>query len=180
LTATYELGLRTLSAVLKLISDSVEVYERAISEQTLQASADGVSPSEVKNDEWIRKFIWLISELVSVVIIKSVSEAIGVADLEKAYSATLQNVGQSNATRLIDVSLRLDHSGEVPIALIEKLHKELSRSPFADKILKDLIQYHFAMFDTDRRVRQRVIAVFRLPKGTSVPDTATWLQLKPE
>ena len=46
--------------------------------------------------------------------------SVGVADLEEAYKEALKLVGSTNATQLIDTSIKLDHFVEFPLADIRR------------------------------------------------------------
>ncbi|HKR97575.1 MAG TPA: hypothetical protein VJW55_19520 [Candidatus Angelobacter sp.] len=122
------------------------------------------------------QIIGLLARIVGLGSIKHISQSIGTADLEMAYQATLDRVGTTNATQLIDLSIRLDHFGEIPIATIQELHKKFDRLTFADTVLMDMIAYHFSMFDVDRKIMQRVVSIFRADKGTPTIDASKLMQ----
>lgn len=165
LTTTYNLGLRNMRGVLQIVNESREQLKEAI----LDAIDKG--QIEAKNsdpDVLVQDFVALVTRMVALGSIKTISLAVGVPDLEKAYKATLDVIGRTNATRLIDLSIRLDHFNEIPISTIQELHKDFGAKTFADVVLIDMIAYHFSMYDVGRQLMQRVTSVFR---GTSFNTT---------
>lgn len=110
----------------------------------------------------VDQFIIVLSRLFSVGVLMKISGCVGVADLEEAYAQTLQQLGENNATRLIDLTIKLEHSGGFPEADVRKLHKSFSKSPFADLILKDLVLVHMEKFELDRKIRQSIAALLEI------------------
>jgi CheY-like chemotaxis protein len=88
--------------------------------------------------------------------------------LEGAYRETLELVGKSTATRLIDVGIKLDHLMGFPLEDVRELHKDLAKNPFADTILADLVTAHMTVFEVDRRIRQTMASIFKF--GANAPS----------
>jgi len=175
LTAAYKLGLRSMRAILQMLNQSTHLFEEAVAEAIKNNEIEG---NIEKVRPIVRGIVGLLARIVALGTIKHLSLAVGLSDLEKAYNATLDTVGRTNATRLIDLSIRLDHFGEVPISTIQELHKHFGRMSFADTVLMDMIAYHFSLFDVDRQVVQKVASIFRGDQGGPILNTATLLQIK--
>lgn len=175
LTTTYKLGLRSIKAILQMLNQSAQLFEEAISEAIKENQIKG---SFEKLEPLVREMIGILARIVTLGTIKHVSLAVGVSDLEKAYAATLDKLGKTNATQLIDLSIRLDHFGEIPVSTIEELHKQFGRTAFADVVLMDMIAYHFSMFDVDRQIMQKVVSIFRTDHGGHTLDAAKLLQVR--
>jgi hypothetical protein len=110
----------------------------------------------------------LISRACALEVINKVSGDLGVRDLEDAYRQTLDLVGKTNASLLINLSIALNHFEEFPLGEIRELHKQFSDSAFADTILADLVVSRMAVMNLDRRIRQSVGALFKLPPGQTL------------
>lgn len=171
LTSCYSLGLRLLGTVFKLLESSVEQYRTTLVETIRNARGIGDSVEEsTHNIERIKALAdWLIallSRICAIVILHKVASNVGVADLEQAYSETLERVGRSNATELINIIIEMEHSPEFPLAHVLGLSKRLAKNPFVHAILGDFVSGHLSVYDAGRRVRQAMAAEFNFKANT--------------
>lgn len=157
LKATYTLGLRVLTAVLKMLGPAFGQLRQSIA----AAAADHGT-----NSEKIRKMteflILLVSRMVTLSALSRVSSSVGAADLEEAYKEALELVGKTNASQLIHLMIQLEHFSEFPTNGIRDLQKQFSGNAFASTILSDIVVSRMMVADVDRRTRQSMASLFKV------------------
>ncbi|HEY4933649.1 MAG TPA: metallophosphoesterase [Terriglobales bacterium] len=120
----------------------------------------------------ISKSIGMLGRFAAVGMISKVSNSVGLSDLEAAYDATVEAIGITDATRLINVAIRLEHFGGFPESMVRALHREFkNRNAFADRLLLDLVLGHMIVYGVDRGVRHRMMSEFNLK-----PNVAAMLE----
>jgi hypothetical protein len=129
--------------------------------------ASDESKGKIPNDlQTIRRLvdqlIILLNRMVTLATLTRISTNVGLQDLENAYSGVLKLLENTNAVRLVDVAIKLDHAPGFPESEVADLHAHLSRNAFADSVLRDLVLFHIAKFDVSRSLRQRLAALFGL------------------
>jgi hypothetical protein len=160
LKGTYLLGLRLLRALLRMLKTTVDDRrEHLVASFKAQETSAGINEDKLR--DLVDMLLLLVSRLCTFSVIKRISASVGVADLEEAYKETLRLLGKTNATQLIDVSIKLDHFLEFPIDDIRELNKQFANNPFTEAILADLVTAHIMVFDVDRRIRQQMGALFK-------------------
>jgi hypothetical protein len=158
LKTTYLLGLRALRALLRMLDSSASEFRKHLT--TAMEEQGEVNPDKINT--MVSMLILLLSRLCTFSVIKTISGSVGVADLEAAYQATLEQLGKTSAAELIDLSIKLDHTDEFPMNEIRALHKKFSDNPFADTILADLVRTRIMVIDVDRRIRQSMASIFKM------------------
>jgi hypothetical protein len=163
LKATYLLGLRSLRAMLIVLSDATLRAKEEIAKRDKQKAQDR---EFIKR---IQALLTIIGQIVGGGMINLISVNVGSPDIEEdAYSETLETIGRTDASELVHLSIRLDHSEEYPFESIKKLYERYkSTNRFAQRVLVDLVIENMSVFDIGREMRQRVLAT--LNEGT---DTA--------
>jgi hypothetical protein len=163
LEAAIRLGLRSLQAGLDLIRE----WDTRVEELTRQAAAHDMTEAEGAVVEGIVK-LWrvLIDALrrygcyLSLV---DISRAVGVQDLEDAYSTALTTIGETPATRLVELAIMLDHGKTFPFVEAQRLKKFLpSDTHLARAVMSDLIVRHTKRFDYKREVLRRIAGLVKL------------------
>ena len=158
LKSTYLLGLRVLRVFLKMLGSSASGFRQSI--------ADAMAEQKEANPDKVRKFIdfllLLLSRMCTLSVIGRLAGSVGAADLEQAYRETLEQVGRSNASQLVNLAVKLEHLPEFPAGEIRDLHKEFSVNAFADTILSDIVTARMSAVDLDRRTRQSMASLFKL------------------
>jgi hypothetical protein len=162
LKSTYLLGLRATSVMLRLLQSSTGLYREALAKAG--HNDDDVDINKLRRA--VDSLILLISRICTLVLLKKVSGSVGVPDLEGAYIETLKQVGTNNATRLIDLSIKLDHFEGFPETDVRDLHRLFMHNAFADCVLADLVMSHIAIFGVDRKTRQSMAALFKKKANT--------------
>ncbi|HXP79015.1 MAG TPA: metallophosphoesterase [Verrucomicrobiae bacterium] len=158
---SYELTLRTLRTYLNIIENNVgeilALFDTAL--RTLQ-------PFSRKTNEEIRSAsqsaMVRLTEFAIFGMIKRLSLAVGVVDLKETYHQVRELVGEEDVpTRLIDLSIKLDHFNHIPEADVEELERRLRDNITAYTILKLLVAEFLHLFPCDYKVEQRMVQLFK-------------------
>jgi hypothetical protein len=142
LETAFRLGLRLLHATLGML----EWYLlRAIAQIDQDES---LSEEEKKQGKiFVRQIISLFARACCDGGLLSISRAVGVSDLERAYAESIERVGNLASTKLIDLAIKLDHSEGFPFKDVQQLKKSLPASgQVALAVLSDLIVRHTQVF----------------------------------
>jgi hypothetical protein len=151
LEETYLLSLRAIARIMELFKSS-------------RASMDGIKPpkdTEMSFLDFKRaadELFTLLMQAFVIVMCQTVSDSVGVADMDKAYIETAERLGKTVAIRFIDLTVQLNHFAGVPEAAIRDLHDDLRGNAFSSQIL-NLIVLTYLMFhkvdeDTFHRIRR--------------------------
>jgi hypothetical protein len=160
LRSSYLLGLRMITNILKLLTQLDAMAREA--ERTPE-ELDGKTKRYRDVIVEIGKHIGALGRFATLGMISKVSGSVGVADLEDAYEATVQAIGATDAIRLIDLAIRLDHFKGFPEPQVRDLHREFRhRNPFADRLLLDLVLGNMIVYGVERVVRLRMMSEFNL------------------
>ena len=163
---SYELTLRTLRTYLSAIEANVaEVL--ALFDTALRK----LQPFSRKTNEEIRDVsqtaVVRLTEFVIFGMIKRLSLAVGVVDLKETYLQVRQLAGEEDVpTRLIDLSIKLDHFNRVPISDVEELEHLLRSNVTAYTILKLLVAEFLHLFPCDYKTEQRMVELFKFQAHT--------------
>lgn len=169
LKATYLLGLRTLRALLTVLTDASARATEEIAKRDLKKAEDR------EFVKVIERLLTVIGQIVGASVVREISLNIGSPDIdEDAYSETLDAVGSNNATELVDLAIKLDHGEAYPYNQVKKLRKMFAANRFADRVLRDLVIANMHVFDIGRPMRQRVLALWNAgPPGSAVLSQST-------
>jgi hypothetical protein len=163
---SYELTLRTLRFFLASIESSLE---------TLLAMFEGafriLEPFSKKTDDELRDVsqaaMVRLTELAIFGMIKRLSLAVGVVDLKETYFQVRRSIGENDVpTRLIDLSIKLDHFGHIPEGDVEELEERLRGNITAYTILKFLVAEFLHLFPCDYKLEQRMVQLFEFQPHT--------------
>jgi hypothetical protein len=160
LRSTYLLGLRLLSTMFRLLQSSVREYEAAM-KRAIQNEKVPAKDGDDIND-LVNKLIAILCRIYSLILLLKISSSVGLADLQDAYVGALKLVGETNATNLIDIAIKLDHFDGFPDSEVRRLHKLFSKDSFAGMILSDLVLIHIQKFDVSRPLRQSLASLFEM------------------
>jgi hypothetical protein len=150
LQCAYLLGLRSIARILSLIFQWIEATEVLLKAHDPNAISEPDAPS--------------LSELK--IFIKKIAGSVGVADMEGAYQRVMQVLPSTNATKLTDVTIQMDHFREFPESRIIELNQDMRSNPFAQGVLKWLVASYLLLYRVDRLSRQRVSTELELNEGT--------------
>lgn len=149
----YLLGLRIVGALLALARSNLDelrtyfagmirIREGVESEEDLSKSAD-------------EALIW-VTRGIAYGIIKRISYAVGLEDLQLTYDGVLNVHGNLPSIRLVDLSIRLDHFRNPSERDIRDLDDVLHENPFSHNLLRQLVADYLYLYCTDMRTMQRL------------------------
>lgn len=153
----YCLALRTLSVFMRVINDNIEKLAEDLKELYLEQNK-GTEFREAEKElirEEAKKYILKFSEVVTVSIIKKVSESVSNDKLSEIYKSIIAD-NDMISFKIIDISVKLDSQKSIPEADVLRLNKELGDNSFSKNILNHLIVMYFYFYKCDIRVKQRV------------------------
>jgi hypothetical protein len=165
LKATYRLGLRMLGALLRMLEQAIGEFRKLLADALIEKDKR-IEYEKVK--DVVSFLVVSTSRLAAVDIISKIAYDIGVADLESAYSQTLEEIGRNAATELIDLAIKLNNLTEFPLNEIKQLHKEFAKSPFPDTVLADICVGRLSLISVERTIRQSVASLFKLSPATTL------------
>ncbi len=153
--SAYRLGMRILTALMDVIKEAL-LHSRT----RLRQQQETVLPSEKlgvkeKSDEF-DEALKALGEVSSFALVKKVSNSIGLADLEDAYTEAFDLVGNSLATRLVNLSIRLDHVSGFPEDVVTRIKRDCEKNAAAFRTLQFLVIEHIYIFGLDYKIKQRV------------------------
>ena len=157
--ATYLLGLRTLRRLLGLAEQNLEEL-RSLFAQIFKEKHPLATTEEVEKSA-DQKLIWLTGA-ACYGMIKKVSSAVGLEDLELTFEEVKKNLGDTASVRLIDLAIQLEYFRQPPEADIYDLEKQIRKNLFAYKILRDLVTEFLYLYNTDTKVFQRLGEQFQI------------------
>lgn len=147
------IGLRTLGSSFELIDDAREEILEEFSRLLCQKDSN-------KKDEAKREAAVALANLCLINgfgIIKRISNAIGSRELDRTYQRVFSDAPDVPSWKLIEISLKLDHTGEFPDTKVKRLYDGFDVSDdFAQRLLKKIVARHFRLFEVGHRIRQSV------------------------
>jgi hypothetical protein len=157
---SYDLVLRTLREFLDLLGSNISEILLAF-----QWSVKKFQPFSKKSDGEVRDeskmFLVRLSELGIFGMIKKLSLAVGAVELKETYHQVRQMAGESNVpTRLIDLAIKLDHFGHIPVSDVRDLEHHLRKNITAYTILRLLVADFLHLFPCDYKTQQRMVELF--------------------
>lgn len=148
---SYFLALRTVNFFSSAISENIERFKSEISKNLLNKE---ILDSEIKY-KYINNFIFNIFGLVSIMLMKKVSNNIGNDRLLITYDKVLKK-NDYNSINLIDISIRLDFFKNIPLAKIKELNKKFKGNWTSKFILQQMVINYLYMFPVKFNIRQQI------------------------
>jgi Calcineurin-like phosphoesterase len=167
---SYALGLRSMGSLLRTLQGNRNTI-RDVMAANLAKETAFAGKTLSKQQAMLDGIIVFFAQLGIYGILKKISGSMGTEDLRHTYDEVRSEMGESRvATRLIDLSIRLDHFGSLPESDILDLEKRLRGNTAAWTILGMLVAEHVALFPTNWRTRQRLVDLFRFSRTTGLPS----------
>ncbi len=155
----YALGLRAIAPLFAVIK---EASDELINTFVDYAKTEYGGKTDRDLVDRAKRDIYRFAELMALVVVAKVGQSVGAPALAPTYRRVLgQN--PSDAMRLIDASIKLDHESRFPDHELENLGEMLKANPFAMMILRYLVVTHLYMFKIELRKKQRVCAALGIP-----------------
>lgn len=151
--ATYQLGLRTLRAILAIAESNIEELRTYIG-RVIQEKRAVEDPLELGKEA--DKVIVSLTRDVAFGMIKRISQAVGLEELAETYREILERDGSRLPVRIVDYAIKLDHFARFPKPELERIVEQVQKNPFALRLLRDLTADYLYLFPTDFRIRQYI------------------------
>jgi Calcineurin-like phosphoesterase/ATPase family associated with various cellular activities (AAA) len=150
----YSLGLRSLSSIFGVAEQSLDELRLYFSELVRDRRALLSESDERRAGD--QGILWL-TRACAFGVIKRISNAVGLEELEQTFDAIIKD-NNTISTRLIDISVKLDHFAHPPEAEIMDLGKDVRKSPFISVVLNDLVNQYLLTFPVSQKQRQRLLS----------------------
>ncbi|MEI4770919.1 metallophosphoesterase [Psychrobacillus sp. FJAT-51614] len=160
----YLLSMRALNSFLITFDEN---RESIISEiEQILTEKDITSPDRAASTA--RNFLLNIITALTKFFVKKVSYSLGTMNLEETYQKILIN-NATNAVRLIDIAIKLDHDDAIPFKDMEDFLKGLKNNSniFAENILRNLAVDHMYMFPIGYKDRQKLSSLLSINQKKS-------------
>jgi hypothetical protein len=149
LRETYLLALRSISRIMELFKSA-------------RAAIDQMKPSENSEMSFVEakraadELFTILGQLYVVTMCSTVSANVGIANMDKAYTETAEQLGKSIAIRFIDLTVQLNHFAGFPEIVIRNLHEDLRGNAFSSQILDFIVISHLMLHKVDEDTFHRV------------------------
>ena len=162
----YNLGLRTLQAVLTLVNETSRDEMIEFFASYAKRKHPGLSNPEIR--QRAESLLFILNFGVSHSVIKRLSFSAGSRHLIETYKDVAYRENASVAIRLIDIAVRFDHIRPLPITEAIRLHHSLRKNNnlFADMLLKQIASEHLRLFSVKHNERQQISEELELAQST--------------
>jgi predicted kinase len=151
----YRLGLRILGFVFGSIEAHGEQFIKGLIEHVVRLRPEA-GAERITTDA--NAFLFALCERSSFGVIRHISQSLGHHELAPVFRE-IEKLGDGQTSfRLIDLSIRLDHSRQPPAAEAIRLYTDERDNTIVATLVRHLVWYHLYLFPTDFRVRQQLCA----------------------
>ncbi len=151
--ASYQLGLRALRAILLSAEHNIDELRTFIA-RVIQEKRVLEDPEDLAHET--DKVLLSLTRDVAFGIVKRISQAVGLEELEETYRETLDRAGAPLPVKIIDYAIKLDHFARFPRAELERITGDLRKNPFTLRLVRDLTADYMYLFPVDFRERQYI------------------------
>ena len=164
LDAAIRLGLRSLETGLDMIRKWDLRFEEIMQ---LNSTSQDMSEDQKEAVEHLikmwRVLVGALRRYGCYLSLVEISRAVGVQDLEDAYSNAIATIGETPATKLVELALMLDHGKTFPFTEAQRLKKFLPNDAhLARAVMSDLIVRHTRRFDYKRETLRRIAGLIQV------------------
>jgi predicted MPP superfamily phosphohydrolase len=150
---SYQLGLRTLNAILRIGEANLEELRRFVA----VLISEYRSFEERELEERADLGVVYLTRRIAFNFLKRISYSVGHPILEQTYKDVLREEGDRTPIRLVDLSIKLDHFTVFPEEDVMEMSNRLKRKNFfSTGVLADMVANHLYLFYVDERTRQAV------------------------
>ncbi len=163
-SSTYNLGLRFLGFYLQLLQkNSDEIVEHLTRIFNAKHITDAFSLKKSIEEE-TRNYVFRLCFMATFATTKRISSSISDVELKITFAKVL-NEKPNNAVKLIDLAIKLIHSG-LQIEQIKDLKDLMQKNNLCLMVLQNLIFDHSYMFEISHKERSQLNAIF----GTEIKE----------
>lgn len=172
-SATYNLGLRTLGFYLDLLQQNSEQIVKHIKELITEKHIRDKFTLEKNIEETARNYLFRLCFLSSFGLTKRVSNSIGYDRLKNSFEKALE-ANPLNSVKLIDLSIKLGYSSiKSQVETIEEHGVTLKTNKLGFMVLRSLAIDHLYMFDTDYKTRAKLFQILKISEKEQLIIDAT-------
>jgi hypothetical protein len=158
LEASFRLGLRYLRVVLETIAEIEAKFDAALKGTELEPVENVKETTRA-----MKHLIGLLIRVVCNLVLLEISRAVGVPDLEMAYSEAVERIGNTPATRLVELAVMLDHGETFPFREIERLQRFLPPdAQLSRAVMSDLVVRHTRRFYKRRETLRKIAGLIKV------------------
>jgi hypothetical protein len=158
----YMLGLRALTAVLRIPEENLEDLRQFIVEMIKEHRVVRKRSALLDHElaQMADERIIQLAQSMGYGMIRRISQAVGLSDLKETYLDILEDNKGNSAIKLIDVAIKLDHFPSPPEKDLRDLDKELKDNYYAHGVLRDLVLTFLYLRQVDHQVRSKLMSRF--------------------
>ncbi len=169
--AAYSLGLRTIASVMKALESN---QEEVVADYCKWLRSAYPQWDDAKIRQAAFASIFSVVEMMTVGMLKHVSNSVGLRDLARTFSQVLEE-NPSLAMKMIDVSIKLDHFNAFPESEIRELAENIHKQVFPRSVLRALVWLHYYLYPTrDHGQKQSICALLEIsvrPRLSGRPES---------
>jgi len=168
-TECYRLGLRSLKRFVSIFKTNADELRNIYEVRIARYNALPRDKSE-KIEAEAGQLLALLAEGVIVSVIRTVSFSVGSEDLKNTLETVRVNAGDADiSTRMIDLSVRMDHFAKIPMDEIASLSQDIPKSNIVARIvLRMLVANHIYLFPVGWKNLQRLEKLLDISTKTLV------------
>jgi 3',5'-cyclic AMP phosphodiesterase CpdA len=148
----YSLGLRVLSfmfgAAEMMREDLIQFFVELLREKNPTWSDRQITGE-------ISGFLFNLLEGLTFVIVKQVSDSVGLEKLSITFDDLLEQANNTSY-RFVDASVKLDYYRDFPRREVLQLYKDIRRNPFSTHLLRHIVWFYFYIHETRHDLRQSI------------------------
>jgi predicted MPP superfamily phosphohydrolase len=156
----FSLGLRTLSFVYGFIEKHLEGLIEFFLERLEPDDVEKLTVDDLLTEA--KRHVFLVTHWWAILMLKRLSHSAGSAELKKTYTELFDSTDVTS-TRLIDLSIKLDHFRQFPQEEVLALSKDIKDNYFTASVLRRVIASHFYMTYVDPGIRDRICDRLNIP-----------------
>ncbi len=160
----YSLGLRMMASLLNVLRENqrellVELIE-------YQKNRDPQLRNDQAEDRASEMIVSMI-ELIGLLVIRAIASSVGSPNLGQTYARVLDEVS-TPAYRLVNASIRLDHTTVFPAVALKDLAMALRNRSYSRTILSHLVVEYFHLFPVSVSIKQEICNVLGINYSPSL------------
>jgi hypothetical protein len=156
LETVFRLGLRSIHVTLKNLAAFSDLFANQRSQVEDKEALTAI-------EGLFKRIIAFLARIHCDGAMLNLSRAVGVSDIEESYESALAVVGNTCATQLLEIAIKLDHSETFPFALLKTTSAQVAKeSKLAATVLSDLVVRHTQLIPMERETLRRIASMLDL------------------
>jgi hypothetical protein len=170
--ASYELGLRTLTMLCSGVREELSEARVTLIQALRDRSGDKYDSQQLRRRA--DQILTYIIVAASIVIISSISDAVGSSKLRETYRQLGREMLRTPATDLVNVAIELDNFRDIPLDSLSSLEALFKEKFVAHQVLRYLVWKRLVYLPVANRVtRQKLCSKFEIGSTPAMLPTKT-------